>query len=320
MSICPRCQREWGHDGLCDRCRQTAPTAVAAPRILRPARPAPLRPNTPDVLPRATRRPEGTPEGWQVATTVHEARAPQAATEALPDGQAGDTGPTRSHRPPARSVPPVVKPAHPPAAAATDAAAHAPQMGQPPRPAPSMAGGAPLPGDSTQVEPSVTPSPAPTKAPGARRVRLGRGRVFVAGSIDALLVAGVSAAATFAAGPGADTVPAEKLLGWLALADLVFFALVAIAVAAGILGSLVALSGRTLGGWLCGVRIVCRVTGARPNPVRSVLRGIGAGLGGVVLLTGPAYAFWLDPWRRGGGDLLAQTLTCVAEREMGHVG
>ncbi len=134
--------------------------------------------------------------------------------------------------------------------------------------------------------------------------------------LDGVLAGGVALAVAALAAPTLTGPAAPKTEGLFGLLELTLRSpaiLVVFAAAALVASTLLHLGavpafGSTLGGKLTGVRLIVRSTGAPPSAARAALRGLMSALGGVLLLAGPLWALWIDPLRRGLGDVVSGTL------------
>jgi uncharacterized RDD family membrane protein YckC len=105
---------------------------------------------------------------------------------------------------------------------------------------------------------------------------------------------------------------------WQSLVDVVHrdparFLPLCVAVVVGVFGWSLwpLLLGATAGQRLCGLRLV-GAEGAAPSRARLVVRAVVATVGTLAFLAGPAWALFLDRWRRNPGDVVARTV--VVER------
>lgn len=141
-------------------------------------------------------------------------------------------------------------------------------------------------------------------------------RVLFAQLFDGALVGGLALGASLLVGPALVSDEAPKTEGFLLVLELVLmnpivlaaFAGVALAVSTLQHVALVPAVGGTFGGLLTGVRLISRSNGKRPGAARAALRGLFGAAGALLLLLGPLFALWLDPLRRGAGDVVAGTL------------
>lgn len=139
--------------------------------------------------------------------------------------------------------------------------------------------------------------------------------------VDGLVIGGLSLALTVAVSgalAGDAQTTTKGIFGALELVAttpsiLVAFAAIVLALSLVLNAVLLPLKGATLGGLLTGVRVVVGATGERPNVARAALRGVASAFGGVLLLAGPLWGLWLDPLRRGFGDIVAGTLPAKRE-------
>lgn len=163
------------------------------------------------------------------------------------------------------------------------------------------------------------PAPQGTSTDVAPRVRLPVAplvRALVATLVDGALAGGLAFAASSALVPLLLSAPPPKTEGLFGLLELVLMSPIVLLVFAALALTLsmalhmltVPATGRTVGGLLTGVHLVVRATGAAPGVGRAGLRGLMSALGGLLLLTGPLWALWIDPLRRGLGDVVSGTL------------
>lgn len=266
-----------------------APPPATPPRILRPSQPTPLRPPSLEKLP---------PARTSAAAPAAPPAAPVGVTASSP--LEASAGVATVAAPAARRTPTARAPTPPP----------------------------PRPGSSARPEPvSVRPIPAGKasgeRAAGAPRVTVAPFfRALLATLIDGLVVGGLALALTvvFAGALTEDAATTTRgLFGALELVNenpaiLGLFAGLALALSAGLSAALLPWKGATLGGLVAGVEVIVGSTGARPGFPGAALRGLLSALGGLLLLVGPLWALWLDPLRRGLGDVATGTLPVKRQR------
>ena len=70
--------------------------------------------------------------------------------------------------------------------------------------------------------------------------------------------------------------------------------------------------GGTVGGRLAGMRVVRVRDGARPGPLRALVRGVASAVGTVAFGCGPFWGLLIDRRRRGLGDIVASSVVVRA--------